>query len=94
MTISQENNLKKIGPYRDGLGKNTANYASLSPLSFLPKAAAVHPNRVAVIHGTWRSTWAETYTRCRRLASALSKHGVGPGDTVAVMAQNVPAISP
>ena len=92
MTISPENNVKRTGPYRDGLGKNTANYASLSPLSFLPKAAAVHPNRVAIIHGTWRSTWAETYTRCRRLASALSKHGVGPDDTVAVMAQNVPAM--
>ena len=58
--MSLETNTKRAGPYRDGLGKNTANYASLSPLSFLPKAAAVHPNRVAIIHGTWRSTWAET----------------------------------
>ncbi len=69
-----------------------ANYASLSPLSFLPKAAAIYPDRVAIIHGAWRSTWAETYARCRRLASALAKHGVGAGDTVAVMAPNVPAI--
>jgi fatty-acyl-CoA synthase len=92
LAISPQNNTKRTGPFRDGLGKNTANYASLSPLSFMPKAAAVHPNRVAIIHGAWRSTWAETYTRCRQLASALSKHGVGPGDTVAVMAQNVPAM--
>ena len=52
----------------------------------------MHPNRVALIHGTWRSTWAETYVRCKRLASALAKHGVGPGDTVAMMAPNVPAM--
>ncbi len=83
---------RKAGPYRDSLGKRRANYVPLSPLSFLPKAAAVHPARIAVIHGTWRSTWAETYARCRRLASALQKNGVGPGDTVAVMASNVPAM--
>ena len=83
---------KRVGPYRDGLGKRPANYAPLSPLSFLPKAAAIYPNRIAVVHGAWRSTWAETYARCRRLASALVKRGVGAGDTVAVMANNIPAI--
>jgi fatty-acyl-CoA synthase len=88
----QEVTTKRVGPYRDCLGKRLANYAPLSPLSFLPKAAAVYPNRIAVIHGAWRSTWAETYARCRRLASALAKRGVGAGDTVAVMAQNVPAM--
>jgi fatty-acyl-CoA synthase len=87
-----EVNTKRTGPYRDGLGKTQANYASLSPLSFLPKAASVHPNRTAIIHGAWRSTWAQTYARCRRLASALTRRGVGAGDTVAVMAQNVPAM--
>jgi fatty-acyl-CoA synthase len=83
---------KRVGPYRDGLGKNVANYASLSPLSFLPKAAAVHSDRIAIVHGAWRSTWAETCARCRRLASALAKRGVGTGDTVAIMSPNVPAI--
>jgi fatty-acyl-CoA synthase len=93
LAISLEiSSTKRGGPYRDGLGKRMANYASLSPLSFLPKAAAVYPDRVAIIHGTWRSTWAETYDRCRRLASALVKRGVGAGDTVAVMANNVPAM--
>jgi fatty-acyl-CoA synthase len=87
-----ETDAKRAGPYRDGLDKNLANYTPLSPLSFLPKAAAVYPNRVAIAHGAWRSTWAETYARCRRLASALAKRGVGAGDTVAVMAQNVPAM--
>jgi acyl-CoA synthetase (AMP-forming)/AMP-acid ligase II len=92
MATLQETRNKRTGPYRDGLGKNLANYASLSPLSFLPKAAAIYPDRVAIVHGAWRSTWADTYARCTRLASALAKHGVGAGDTVAVMAPNVPAM--
>jgi fatty-acyl-CoA synthase len=90
--MSVETITKRTGPYRDSLGKRLANYTSLSPLSFLPKTAAIYPNRVAIVHGSWRSTWAETYTRCRRLASALAKRGVGAGDTVALMAPNVPAI--
>ena len=85
-------NVRRVGPYGAGLGRTPANYASLSPLSFLPKAAAIYPDRIAIVHGEWRSTWAETYARCRRLASALAQHGVGPGDTVAVMAPNVPAM--
>jgi fatty-acyl-CoA synthase len=84
--------VKKVGPYSAGLGKTEANYASLSPLSFLPKAAETYPNRIALIHGEQRRTWSETYARCRRLASALHKRGIGPDDTVAVMAPNVPAI--
>jgi fatty-acyl-CoA synthase len=92
MAINGGSPIRRVGPYRDGLGRNKANYAALSPLSFLPKAAAVHPDRVAIVHGAWRSTWAETYARCRRLASALAKRGVGAGDTVAIMSPNVPAI--
>ena len=87
-----KDNIKRAGPYGAGLGKTPANYAPLSPLSFLPKAAAVYPGRIAIVHGEWRSTWAETYARCRRLASALTRHGVGAGNTVAVMASNVPAM--
>ena len=83
---------KKFGPYSAGLDKTEANYTSLSPLSFLRKAAEIYPNRMAVIHGEHRTSWAETYARCRRLASALHKRGVGHDDTVAVMAPNVPAI--
>jgi fatty-acyl-CoA synthase len=92
MNALQEAVVTRAGPYRDSLGKRRANYVPLSPLSFLPKAAAVHPERLAIVHGEWRSTWAETYARCRRLASALRKHGVHPGDTVAIMASNVPAM--
>src|SRR3990172_8298763 len=79
-------------PYEQHLNKNPANYVPLSPLSLLARAATVYPNRVATIHGDWRITWAETYERCRRLGSALAKHGVGVGDTVSVMAPNIPAL--
>lgn len=79
------------GIYDTHLGQNQANHAQLSPLGFLERAAMVHPDRTAVIHGDERRSWAETYDRCRRLASALAGRGIGTGDTVAVMAPNVPA---
>ncbi|MDP3841804.1 MAG: acyl-CoA synthetase [Oxalobacteraceae bacterium] len=82
---------KPVSPYSAGLEKTPANFAALSPLSFLAKAAAVYPERIALIHGRRRISWAETYARCRRLASALQRRGVGVGDTVAVMAPNIPA---
>src|SRR5512145_1577413 len=78
--------------YRAGLDKNKANYAPLSPLSFLDRTANVYPDMIAVIHGRQRYTWRETYARCRRLASALAMRGIGVGDTVAVMLPNIPAM--
>ncbi|MGF1629804.1 MAG: acyl-CoA synthetase [Kiloniellaceae bacterium] len=75
----------------DALARGAANHVPLTPLSFLPRAAAVYPQRCAVIHGDLRYTWAEVYARCRRLASALQKRCIGKGDTVAVMAPNTPA---
>ncbi|MDJ0942456.1 MAG: acyl-CoA synthetase [Kiloniellales bacterium] len=77
-------------PYETDLEKNPANYTPLSPLSFLPRTAAVFPERAAVVHGAETRSWAEAYARCRRLASALAKRGIGKGDTVAVMAPNTP----
>jgi fatty-acyl-CoA synthase len=81
-------------PLRDeeGLQRRAANYVPLSPLSFLERAAKVYPDKVAVVHGDWRISYAQLYGRCRRLASALAAAGVGPGDTVAIMAPNVPAL--
>ncbi len=79
-------------PFALGLEKNPANYVPLSPLSFLRRAAGVYPERLAVIHGTKRHTWRETYARCRRLASALQRRGIGVGDTVAVIAPNIPGM--
>ena len=79
-------------PYEQNLDKNAANFVPLTPLQFLERAAFVYPNRTAIIHGDLRRTWGETYKRCRQLASALSKRGIGVGDTVAVMAPNIPEI--
>lgn len=75
----------------DDLPKLPANYTALTPLWFIQRAALVHPKRKAVIHGDRQYTWDQTYERCRRLASALAKHSIGPGTTVAVLAPNVPA---
>jgi fatty-acyl-CoA synthase len=82
----------KSSPYQEGLDKNLANYAPLTPLSFLDRAADVWPQRTAVIHGSWRAEYGELRARCRRLGSALEKHGVRSGDTVATMLPNVPAM--
>jgi fatty-acyl-CoA synthase len=79
-------------PGKYDLAKTAANYVPLTPLSFLARTAAIYPNRISVIHGARRYTWAETYARCRRLASALAAHGVGHGDTVAIMSPNAPPI--
>ncbi len=75
-----------------GLPRNAANNAPLTPLGFIERAAFTHPERTAIIHGELRQSWAETYARARRLASALARRGVGRGDTVAVMAPNIPAM--
>ena len=78
-------------PYEVDLDRNPANYVPLSPISFLKRSAEVYPDRPAVIHDRVYS-YAEFGERVRRLASALAKRGVGLGDTVSVMAANVPAL--
>ncbi len=75
---------------RFDLPKTAANHVPLSPVSFLIRAATVHPDRLAVVHGAYRASWRQTAERCRRLASALSQRGIRPGDVVAVMAPNTP----
>ena len=77
-------------PYTAGLEKTAANFVALSPLTFLERAAAVYPQQVAIVHGEYRQTWAETYTRCRRLASALQRRGIGAGATVSALGYNTP----
>ena len=80
------------GPYAEGLDRNEANHAPLTPLSFLMRTAAVYPERLAVVHGSQRRTYAELLHRCRLLASALERRGIAPGDTVAAMLPNIPAM--
>ena len=77
--------------YDQALDKNTANYQPLTPLHFLSRAALVHPERVAIVHGERRITYREYYSNAHCLASALSERGVKPGETVAIMAANIPA---
>ena len=74
------------------LRPNVANFTPLTPLSFLHRAADIHPDRTAVIHGERRTSYREFYQRAKRLASALKQAGVKPGDTVSVMLPNVPAM--
>ncbi len=80
--------------YDQDLPRTEANYRPLSPLSFIERSARVYPGRTAIIHGSGeaaiRRTWSETYRRCRQLASALERAGVGKGDTVAVLLPNTP----
>jgi len=77
-------------PYDIGLDKNAANYVPLTPIGFLVRSASVYPNRLAVVHGERRYGWREALERCRRLASALTARGIQRGDTVALMAPNIP----
>ena len=70
--------------------RNEANFAPISPLSFIERTAEVYPDRLAIVHGGLRQTWAQTYARTRQLASALQKAGIGKNDTVAVMLPNTP----
>ena len=76
--------------YDADLDKNQANFQALTPLNFLERAAAVFPERRAIIHGKQRFTYAQYYARARRLASALTQLGIKRGDTVSVMLANTP----
>ena len=83
----------KVGnAYEQDLERNPANYQPLTPLTFLERAAVVWPARTAIIHGRQTHTYHELYARCRRLGSALSRLGIGVGDTVSVMLPNIPSM--
>ena len=76
--------------YETNLDQNAANYESLSPLSYLKRAATLYPEEVSAIHGETKYNWQETYARCIKIASALTKRGILVGDTVAAMLPNIP----
>ncbi|XP_037426605.1 probable acyl-activating enzyme 1, peroxisomal [Triticum dicoccoides] len=77
-----------------GTVRCAANYAPLTPLSFIERAAAVYGDRPAVVYGeSWSCTWSEVWERCLRVAAALAtRFGVARGDVVAVLSPNVPAM--
>ncbi len=79
-------------PFVRGLERNRANHVPLTPVAFVERSAAIWPHKVAVRHGAVAYTYRDFEARCRRLASALARHGVRRGDTVAVLAPNVPAL--
>src|SRR5215475_3817344 len=76
--------------YEQNLDRNPANYVPLSPVSFLMRAARVYGSRTAVIYAERRYTYAQFFERARRLASTLAHAGIGKGDSVAIMAPNIP----
>ena len=73
-----------------GLERRDVNFAALTPLDFIGRTAQVYGDRPAVVYGNVRRNWRDTEQRCRRLASALSRLGIGKNDTVAVMLPNTP----
>jgi fatty-acyl-CoA synthase len=78
--------------FDNDLPQTPANHTPLTPIVFLERSAQVYPQHLAVVHGDMRRTWAQTYERCKRLASALRELGIGRNDTVAVMLPNTPAM--
>jgi fatty-acyl-CoA synthase len=76
--------------YDTDLPRTPANFAPMTPLAFIQRTAEVYPERLAIVHGDLRQNWADTYARCRQLASSLQRHGIGKNDTVAVMLPNTP----
>jgi fatty-acyl-CoA synthase len=79
--------------YSLGLDKTPANFVALTPLSFLARSAAVHPDHISAVYEGRVFTWSQTAERCRRFASYLAGRGIGPGDTVAAMLPNLPAMN-
>ncbi|PWV97250.1 fatty-acyl-CoA synthase [Hoeflea marina] len=78
--------------YETGLDRNAANYQPLTPLAHLERAALIHPDHTAIIHGRQRFSYREFLERSRQLGNALAEIGIGKGDTVSVMLSNTPAM--
>ncbi|MCP4328254.1 MAG: acyl-CoA synthetase [Alphaproteobacteria bacterium] len=92
----EENVLNESAPstsaFDTGLDRRAANFAPLTPLTFLARSADVFPHKTAVIHGDLRLSYGELYARCRQFASALAKRGIGRNETVSIIAPNIPAL--
>lgn len=76
----------------EAMEKSGANFVPLSPISFLKRASTVYAERAAITYGSLNRTWSETGARCRAIAAGLRRRGIGPGDTVSVLAPNIPEL--
>ena len=81
-----------MNQFSTGLNKNKANYVPLTPLSFITRAKDIYPNYESVVYGNRSYTWLQTYNRCTKFASALTKKGIGLGSTVSIIAANTPEL--
>ena len=81
-----------MADFDTGLGRNDANFVAMTPIDFLVRAGTVYGARPAIVHGDYRQTWEQTYTRCRQLAGALRQRGIKRNSTVAVLLHNTPAM--
>ena len=81
-----------MNQFSTGLDKNKANYIPLSPLSFITRAKDIYPNYDSVVYGNRSYTWLQTYNRCTKFASALTKQGIGLGSPVSIIAANTPEL--
>ena len=81
-----------MNQFSTDLNKNKANYVPLTPLSFITRAKDIYPNYDSVVYGDRSYTWLETYNRCSKFASALTKKGIGLGSTVSIIAANTPEL--
>jgi fatty-acyl-CoA synthase len=79
-----------MSKYETGLGRDAANHQPLTPLLFMERSARVYPGTLAVVHGAVRRSYGELRDRCVKLAHALTKRGIGRGDTVAAVLPNIP----
>ncbi|OMH27132.1 acyl-CoA synthetase [Motiliproteus sp. MSK22-1] len=84
--------MKNNNPYNSGLEQNKANFRPLTPIEFIQRAAEVYPHHPAVIYGDITRNWEQTYRRCLKLADALSRRGIGVGDTVSALLPNMPEL--
>ena len=81
-----------MNSFDSNLDKNSANFVPLSPLSFISRVKDIYPNYESLVYGKRNYTWIETYNRCTKFASALTKQGIKKGSTVSIIAANTPEL--
>lgn len=66
----------------------TTNYEPLSPIFFLERAAQYFSDKIGVIDGNMKKTYAEFYQDCQQLARAFIQHGIHPEAKIAYVCRN------